>query len=243
MATSAEVGQALPLTATVKDAGTGVDVNAGKVEPLTGIGRVPDRPVPIPSFWAKPRSTTDRPSISTSTLKNPGPYQIIAEFLPANNYYAESTSAPIAVTINPTTTNAPTVTSLQAVTNSIETGEPVVLNATVQNANSSLANGAVEFEHRGPSPRRSRHGPRRYSFGQQVSLASFALQKVGTYQVEAVYFPSTTRFAESTSAPVDYHGHSADGGFLPRDPRDQSRPTWQARGLHGHGSQCRGSSP
>ena len=134
-------------------------------------------------------------------LKNPGPYQIIAEFLPANNYYAESTSAPIAVTINPTTMNAPTVTSLQAVTNSIETGEPVVLNATVQNANSSLANGVVEFEHRGPAPDRFRHGPRRHvrPAGQ---FGELCLQKVGTYQVEAVYLPNTNRFAESTSAPV-----------------------------------------
>ena len=60
-------------------------------------------------------------------------------------------------------------------------------------------------------------------FGQQVSLASFALQKVGTYQVEAVYMPNSTRFAESTSAPVTVTRHSADGRFLPRDPRRQSR--------------------
>ena len=40
------------------------------------------------------------------------------------------------------------------------------------------------------------------TFGQQVSFATFALQKVGTYQVEAEYLPNTNRFAESTSPPV-----------------------------------------
>ena len=134
-------------------------------------------------------------------LKNAGPYQIIAEFLPANNYFAESTSAPIAVTITPTTVNAPTVTSLQAVTNSIETGEPIVLNATVQNADSSLANGVVEFVTVARHPVVSGQVPVG-TFGQQVSLATFALQKVGTYQVEAKYLPNTNRFAESTSPPV-----------------------------------------
>jgi len=201
VATSAEVGQALPLTVTVKDAGTGVDVSAGIVEPLTGsVAFLTAGPNPIVLGEAKVNAA-DQAAISTSTLRNPGPYQIIAEFLPANNYYAESTSAPIAVTINSTTTNAPTVSSIQTTTTSVETGEPVVVNATVQNADSSLANGAVEFVTVGRHPIVLGTVPVGL-FGQQVSLASFALHNVGTYQVEAVYLPISTRFAKSTSAPV-----------------------------------------
>jgi Bacterial Ig-like domain (group 3) len=200
VATSAEVGQALPLTVTVKDAGTGVDINAGTIEPLTGsVAFLTAGPDPIVLGEAKVNN--GQAAISSSTLRNPGPYQIIAEFLPANNYYAESTSAPIAVTINATTTNAPTVTSVQTKTSSIETGQPVVVTATVGNADSSLANGAVEFVTVGRHPIVLGTVPVGL-FGQQVSLASFALRKVGTYQVDAVYLPNSTRFAESTSAPV-----------------------------------------
>jgi len=200
-ASTAEAGQHVPLVATVKDAGTGVDVNAGIVEPITGsVAFLTDSADPIVLGEAK-LNKNGRASLSTNILRNAGPYQIEAEFLPANNYFSVSTSAPIPVTITPQTVNAPTVTSLQAVTNSIETGEPIAFNATVQNTDSSLAGGVVEFV------TVSRHpvvlGKVDVSaFGQQVSFATFGLKKVGTYQIQAEYLPSTNRFAESTSAPV-----------------------------------------
>ena len=62
----------------------------------------------------------------------------------------------MAVTITPRRVNAPTVTSLQAVANTIETGEPITLNATVENADSSLPDGVVKFVTVGPPPRRLR---------------------------------------------------------------------------------------
>ena len=65
--------------------------------------------------------------------------------MPANNFFAASNSAPTSVTITPKTVNAPTVTSLTAVTNSIEMGETIGFSATVQNNNSSLADGVVKF--------------------------------------------------------------------------------------------------
>ena len=130
--------------------------------------------------------------LSTTLLKNVGSIPITAEFLPANNYYAESTSAPVAVTITPMTVNAPTVTSLQAVTNRVETGESITLDATVQNANSSLANGVVEFITAGPNP--DVLGDVAIgTFGQQVSITTRMLKKVGTYQIEAVFFHCRTR--------------------------------------------------
>jgi hypothetical protein len=201
VATSAEVGQNVPLGVTVKDAGTGNDVLAGKVEPLTGsVAFLTAGPDPIVLGEVK-LNKAGQAAISTDMLKNIGPYQITAEFLPANNYYALSSSAPITVKINPTTTNAPTVTSVQAATNTIETGEPIVFNATVQNADSSLANGVVEFVTVDRHPVVLGTVPVS-TFGQQVSLATFALEKPGDYQVEAIYLPNSTRFAESTSPPV-----------------------------------------
>ena len=65
--------------------------------------------------------------------------------MPTTQYYASSVSAPSVVTITPRTVNAPTSVSLQAVSNTIETGEPITLNATVNNANSSLPDGVVKF--------------------------------------------------------------------------------------------------
>jgi hypothetical protein len=87
------------------------------------------------------------------------------------------------------------------VTNRVETGESITLSATVQNADSDLANGIVEFF------TVARHpvvlGDVAVStFGQQVSLTTLKLQKVGNYQVEAKYLPNTNLFAESTSAPT-----------------------------------------
>jgi len=200
-ASAAEVGQHVPLVATVTDAGTGVDVDAGKVEPITGmVAFLTDSPSPIVLGEAN-LNKNGRAALSTNMLRNIGPYQIEAEFLPANNYFSESTSAPTTVTINPQTVNAPTVTSLQAATNSIETGESIAFNATVQNTDSSLANGVVKLV------TVSRHpvvlgevavG----TFGQQVSFATSKLKKAGTYQVEAEYLPNTNPFAESTSIPI-----------------------------------------
>ena len=200
-ATLAEAGQHVPLVATVTDAGTGVDVNAGLVEPITGtVAFVTDSPNPIVLGEAK-LNGLGQASISSDLLQNVGVYQIKAEFLPANNYFAESTSAPIPFTITPRTVNAPTVTTLQAVTSTVETGEPFTFNATVQNSNSSLAGGFVKFVTVSPRPVVLGEVPVG-AFDQQVSLGTFALKKVGTYQVQATYVPSTNRFAESTSAPV-----------------------------------------
>ena len=200
-ASTAEVGQHVPLVATVKDAGTGVDVDAGTVEPITGtVAFLTDSPDPVVLGEAN-LNKNGQASLSTNMLRNIGPYQIEAEFLPANNYFGESTSAPTPVTITPQTVNAPTVTSLQAVTNRIETGESIAFNATVQNTNSSLADGVMELV------TVSRHpvvlgedvvG----TFGQQVSFATSRLKKVGTHQIEAEYLPNMNRFAESTSAPI-----------------------------------------
>ncbi len=200
-ATLAEAGQDIPLVATVTDAGTGDQIDAGKVEAITGsVAFLTDSPNPIVLGEVKLNSA-GQASISATALQNAGPYQIIAEFLPANNYFAESTSAPVAVTITPTTVNAPTVTSLQAEPNSIETGEAITFTASVQNANSDIAQGTIELKTVARHPVVLSQVPVS-SFGVPVTLTTAALQKVGTYQVEAVYIPGTNRFAESTSPPV-----------------------------------------
>ena len=199
-ASIAEVGQYVPLVATVKDAGTGVDVNAGLVEPITGsVAFLTDSPDPV--VLGEVKLKDGQASLSTSMLENVGTSQIIAEFLPANNYFAESTSAATPVSITPKSVAAPTVTSLQAVTTRVETGEAITLNATVQNSNSSLPDGVVKFVTVARHPvvlGEVTIG----TFGQQVSITTAALEKVGTYQVEAEYSPNTNRFAESTSAPI-----------------------------------------
>jgi Bacterial Ig-like domain (group 3) len=200
-ASVAELGQNIPLVATVKDAGTGVQVDAGLVEPLTGtVAFLTNSPSPIVLGEASVNSS-GRAFLSTSLLKNLGPNQIVAEFLPANNYFAESTSAPVSVTITSQTTSAPTVTTLQVQPSTIETGEPVALTATVQNSNSDLAQGVVKFVT--VSRRPVVLGEVKLGlFGQPVAISSFKLEKVGSYQVVAKYLPNTTRFAASTSAPV-----------------------------------------
>ena len=197
--TSAEVGQYVPLVATVKNASTG---DAAKVEPLTGtVAFVTDSSSPVVLGEAK-LNNGGQALLSTNLLKTVGSNPIIAEFLPANNYYAESTSAPTSVvTINPQTVNAPTVTSLQAVTTRVETGEPITLSASVQNADSSLADGVVEFVTVAPHPV-VLGDVAVGTFGQQVGITTGKLKKVGTYQIEAKYLPNTNRFAESTSPPV-----------------------------------------
>ena len=73
------MGQNVPLIATVKDAGTGVDINAGKVEPMTGsVAFLTTGPNPIVLGEAKVKN--GQAVLSTSTLANIGSYQIIAEF-------------------------------------------------------------------------------------------------------------------------------------------------------------------
>jgi hypothetical protein len=195
--TSAEAGQYVPLVAMVKVAAAG----AGKVEPMTGtVAFVTDSTDPVVLGEVK-LNNGGQARLSTNLLKTAGSIPITAEFLPANNYYAESISAPTAVTINPQTVRAPTSTSLQIVTTRVETGEPITLIATVQNADSSLADGVVEFVTVGRHPvvlGEVAVG----TFGQQVSLTTSKLEKVGNYQIEAKYVPNTNRFAESTSPPI-----------------------------------------
>jgi Bacterial Ig-like domain (group 3) len=199
--TSAEAGQNVPLIATVKQADAGDRAGTGNGKPITGtVAFVTDSADPVVLGEAK-LNKNDQAFLSTNLLKIVGSNPITAEFLPANNYYAESTSAPVAVTINAQTVDAPTVTSLEAVTNSVETGESITLNATVQNTNSSLAGGVVEFVTVGPHPV-VLGDVAIGTFGQQVSLTTGKLKKVGTYLIEAKYLPNTNRFAESTSPPV-----------------------------------------
>jgi hypothetical protein len=201
-AASAEAGQSVPLLATVHDAGTGDQVNAGKVEPISGtVEFVVDSPNPV-VLGKVTLKKNGQAALSTNKLKNVGPYQIEADFVSANNFYAGSNSARTAVTITPKTVNAPTVTSLTAVTPSIETGESMTLSASVQNTNSSLADGVVQFVTVGRHPvviGKVDIG----TFGQQVSVTTSRLEKVGTYQIEAKYIPNTNRFAKSTSPPVN----------------------------------------
>ena len=74
-ASSAEVGQYVPLVATVTDAGTGNQVNAGKVEPITGpVAFFTDSPTPC-SGQVK-LNKNGQGLLSTNMLKNIGPYQI-----------------------------------------------------------------------------------------------------------------------------------------------------------------------
>ena len=195
-----ETGQSVSLVATVKDAGTGAQIDAGLVEPMTGsVAFLTDSPNPI--VLGEANLKDGQAAISTTMLKNIGPYQIIAEFLPANNYYAVSKSAPTTVTITPATVGAPTVTTMEAVPSTIETGEPIVFNATVQNTDSGLADGVVEFVTVARHPQ-VLGAVNVTTFGTQVSFGSFELQKVGTYQIEAKYLPNTNRYAASTSAPI-----------------------------------------
>jgi hypothetical protein len=134
-------------------------------------------------------------------LKKAGPYQIEATFVPSNVDYTGSTSVPKTLTMTPPTLNAPTLTILQVTTNSVETGETVALVANVQNADSSLANGTVRFMT--VSPRPVVLGEVAVNvFNQQAGFVTDQLQRVGTYEIQAVYRPNTNRFAESTSAPV-----------------------------------------
>jgi hypothetical protein len=228
-ASTAETGQYVPLVATVKDAGTGNQVDAGKVEPITGIVQFyTDSPHPIilgevALNPTKPSSSTilsaiesifgesnqpatvvekQRTAILTNKLKDVGPYPIEARFLPTNADFTASTSAPTTVTITPRTQNAPTVTTLQAPTTRVETGESLTFNATVQNAgSSSLAGGVLELTTVSPHPI-VLDKVTVSAFDQPVSLTTNQLQTAGSYQIQAVYLPDTNLFSKSTSAPV-----------------------------------------
>jgi hypothetical protein len=200
-ATLAETGQPVPLSATVADAGTGSQINAGKVEKILGkveFFSVSPDPVLLGTVTLSKKDTASLPA---KMLKAAGPYQIDAVFLPANTNFATSTSAPIPVTITPATVNAPTVTSLQVMPNVIETGEALTLTASAQNSNSSLPDGVIEFTTVGRHPVVLNTIPIS-NFGEQVGLTSSFLQKVGFHQVQAKYLPNTNRFAKSLSTPI-----------------------------------------
>ncbi len=200
--TLAETGQHVPLLVSVTNAGTGNQVNAGRVEPILGkVEFLVDSPTPTLLTTVKLNKKTNEAGLSTNMLKKAGPYQIQAEFVPTTKYFAASVSAPVVVTITPRTVNAPTSISLQAVPNTIETGEPIAFNTTVQNANSSLADGVVTFFTVARHPvdlGQISVG----QFGQQISFGTFALEKVGFHQIEAKYVPNSNRFAPSFSAPI-----------------------------------------
>ena len=241
-ASTAEVGQYVPLVATVADAGTGTQVDAGRVEPIKGtVEFFTDSPTPI-ILGDVPLSGTDKASLPTNLLKNAGPYQIEAEFLPSNFFFTGSVSAPTTVTISPATHNSPTVTTLEAPTTTFETGESIPLNVTVQNADSGLANGVVQIVSV------SRHPVVLATIdvstiGRQISIVTDKLQKVGQYRIEAEFSPTGNRFAGSISAPVTVTVTPADGGLLRTDAHGPSRSSQRAVERHGHGPQCREPAP
>ncbi|MHB1559518.1 MAG: Ig-like domain repeat protein [Isosphaeraceae bacterium] len=225
----AESGQSVPLLAVVKDAGTGNQVDAGKVLPISGtlqfysrspqsilLGQVTINQATITSSsslvqalqsmfgqtnQAAVQAGKNSATLSTNKLTRVGPNDIEAKFTPSNSDFTASTSAPLRVTITPSTFHDPTTTALQASTTTIEKGEDISFYASVQNHSSSLAGGVVEFMTMGPHPvllgKVTVNG-----FDQQLSLTTGKLQKAGDYHVQAVYLPGNSRFAESASAPV-----------------------------------------
>jgi hypothetical protein len=200
-ATSAETGQSIPLSVTVKNASTGPPGSAASAQPTKGkVEFFTNGPNPVLLGTANLRSN-GQAALSTNAIKTAGTYQIQAEFLPAHNFFAASASAPITMTITNQTLNAPTVTTMESPKNVIEAGEPLTMNVTVQNDNSSIPDGIVKFSTVSAHPI-ALGAVGLSSFGQQVSIASYKLQKVGIYQVQARYVPSTNRFAESFSTPL-----------------------------------------
>jgi hypothetical protein len=75
------------------------------------------------------------------------------------------------------------------------------LNATVQNTDSTLADGVVKFVTvaRHPVVLGQMSAA---AFGQQISFGTYGLDQVGTHQIVAKYLPNSNRFAESFSAPI-----------------------------------------
>lgn len=228
VATTAEAGQSLPLIAAVMPGGTAQQLKASIGQVITGtIEFYTDSPrrivlgsIPINqgssassnSFLSAIQSTfgaanragsgsiVNTAFLWTTKLKDIGPYQIQARFIPSNNIYAASTSAIKDLTITPKTKGAPTTTRLEAPTSGIETGAAVAFSVDVHNPDSSLAGGYVQLVTVSPHP----VVLGRISVGQFDRPIGFSTRKlrVGTYQVEAVYTPSTNRFASSTSPPV-----------------------------------------
>src|SRR5262249_8737570 len=145
MATSAETGQYIPLSVTVKNASTGAPGSAASAQPTKGkVEFFTNGPNPVLLGTANLRAN-GQAALSTNMLKTAGTYQIQAEFLPAHNFFAASASAPITVTITNQTLNAPTVTTMESPKNVIEAGEPLTMNVTVQNDDSSIPDGIVKF--------------------------------------------------------------------------------------------------
>lgn len=229
-APTAESRQQIPLIASVKDAGTGNQVDAGKVQPISGtieffsttpqhifLGQVTlDQSKTVTttssiqtafnsafglSSSGSKTSTSSRILIVTNKLREVGPYQIEARFIPSNDYFTASTSSPQLVTITPTTRSTPTVTSLQVASNTIETGETDTLTATVQDpsGSSTIAGGYMEFFEESPHPvLLGKVGVA--AFDQPVSVTTDKLQSVGDHQVRAVYVPGNDLYARSASA-------------------------------------------
>ena len=197
----AETGQHVSLVAVVQDAGVGNQVNAGKVQRIKGkVEFFVNSPAPV-LIATENLSKKDEASLSTDKFKATGPYQIQAVFVPSNKFYTTSTSPSVSVTITPKTVNSPTASVLQTTTSVVETGEPVTLSASAMNADSSLADGNIEFLTVSRHPVELADVPVA-SFGQQVTIGTGKLQKVGIYHVEAVYEPNSNRFAQSISAPI-----------------------------------------
>jgi Bacterial Ig-like domain (group 3) len=225
----AESGQKVPLLATVTDAGTGNQVDAGKVQPISGtlelyvnsphrivLGKVVLNPTTVstPSsilsaiesiFGQSNQPTvskgTQRAYITTDKLKDVGPYQIEARFTPSNSYFRASATAPQTVTVTPRTQNEPTVTSLTTPASRVETGEGVTLNVTVEDPSSTLAGGQVKFVTMSSHPVVLGKVPVS-TFDQEISFTTDKLQGIGVHRVKAVYMPGNSLFAGSTSAPV-----------------------------------------
>ncbi len=193
--TTAETGQSIPLTASVKNASTGDPVKDGSVEFLT----VSANPLIL---GTQQLDSDGEAEISTQMLKNAGSYQVEAYYSTTDNAFASSTSVPTSISITPASVNSPTQTTLQLQSGTIQSGQPVQFEVTVKNSSSDLANGIVEFTTVGKHP--VVLGVMRLGlFNSQLDFQSFALKKVGTYQVEAVYLSTTNQFAVSTSPPVD----------------------------------------
>jgi hypothetical protein len=226
----AQSGQSVPLVATVQNAGTGNQVHTGSVEPISGVltfyTKTPHPIVLGEVSFDQSKSTTSSSSItaalqsifglsnaqsvkvgqsggyiSTNKLSAVGTYQIVARFVPNNDDYAASTSAPQTVKISPGTRNAPTETFLQTPTSTVESGEDISLIATVHNASSSLAGGMVKLITVGPHP--VTLGTISVgAFDQEINFTTNDLQRPGEYQVRALYLPKSNRFGPSLSAPV-----------------------------------------
>ena len=230
---TAEVGQYVPLVANVADAGTGTQVDAGLIEPLTGkVAFLTDSPNPI-VLGEVTVNKDGQATLPTNMLKNLGTYQIIAEFLPFNNYYAQSTSAPISLTILPQTVDAPTVTTLQTSTGLIETGEPLQFTASVQNANSSLSGGVVELVTVSKHPQVLTEAPVG-TFGTPLYFSSFKLQETRQLRGRGRIHPQLKSVCPEHIRPCHRDDHALARGQAPRDTAGPPRPPRQADRLHGH---------